>query len=75
MGLPCVRPDAHGDEEGTLEAPLDGPFAALAIPSYLTIGSQLGNPDSIYLQDWRHLVRIWLGAKLLQAVQPLGQGA
>jgi hypothetical protein len=61
-----VRPNAHGNEDRTLETPLDHSFSPFAITTDLTVGSQERDPDGINLQDRRDIGRVAVGRELCQ---------
>jgi hypothetical protein len=63
-----VRPNTHGDEDGTLEATFHCSLPSLAVATYLTIGTQHGHPDGIYLQDRGHLLCVAVGIEMDELV-------
>lgn len=52
----AVRPNTHGNEDRTLEAAFHYPFATFSVATHLPIRTQLRHPDSVHLQNRRHLL-------------------
>ena len=70
----CVWPNAHSDEDRTLEATFHWPFTTLGIAAHFAIGPQLSHLNGVYLQDRRHLIAVTAGIEVNELMQPLVQG-
>ncbi len=69
-----VGPDAHGDENRTLETSFDRPFAAPTVSADFAIGPQDRHPDGIDLQDGWYIVWVAVRFRICELMQALVRG-